>query len=635
MTTARDADGAPPGRGAGAAALAAAGLAFLGMQLVLGHLRPGMLGPGILDPDSYSRLLRVEQLLTGGGWYDGSVAWANAPFGDTLHWTRAYDLLVSGLAVPLSLVMGLRPAILLAGSLLPVALGLATVLAIAWAARHHLGPRTTALLGLLAGVQPTLPQVFRSGYVDHHSLLIFLFALGWAGTLGVCDGRRRAPLLAGTAAGLALWTSVESLAWTAAVAAALGLLWLLEGGGGQARDLALMLAAAATAALAALAIERHPATWRLVEMDRISVAQVSLLVALGAAWALVAQAEHRAPAASTRRRWTTAAAAFGAPAAAAALAFPRLLRGPTADVDPRVMRLLFENNGEFVAFAAQDLLYLGMFAAAAGPAIVAAIVCVVLVRQGERIEKRIALATLVLLAVFLPLTLYQWRWVRYLNVLALLPWALLIHGVWRRLSAGTAWRRWLRVPAALALATAHLVAAVALARLDLARVQGSPRARAASPPAATRPGPPPGPVPPGACSYAGLGPVLAAAAGRDAGELVVMTPMYDGPQLVWEAGVRVVGTPYHRNAAGILDTDAALAGTDEETARRVLDERGVDFVVVCPGGSSLVGMARSYPGSLAARLARGEVPSWLEPVAAPGGPDRAVAAFRVRHGIGE
>src|SRR3546814_12853395 len=49
-------------------------------------------GSGLIDPDSYMRMVRVSELAQGWQWFDDTIARANAPYGDVLHWTRPFDL---------------------------------------------------------------------------------------------------------------------------------------------------------------------------------------------------------------------------------------------------------------------------------------------------------------------------------------------------------------------------------------------------------------------------------------------------------------------------------------------------------------------------------------------------------------
>ena len=60
-------------------------------------------GGGLIDTDSYTRLIRVFELLNGADWYDQPFSRANAPYGHTLHWTRPFDSLLimgAGLLTP-------------------------------------------------------------------------------------------------------------------------------------------------------------------------------------------------------------------------------------------------------------------------------------------------------------------------------------------------------------------------------------------------------------------------------------------------------------------------------------------------------------------------------------------------------
>ena len=55
------------------------------------------------DSDCYMRLVRVRELYNTGNWYDAVISRSNAPYGERLHWTRSFDVLLLAGAVPLSL----------------------------------------------------------------------------------------------------------------------------------------------------------------------------------------------------------------------------------------------------------------------------------------------------------------------------------------------------------------------------------------------------------------------------------------------------------------------------------------------------------------------------------------------------
>src|SRR3546814_18136517 len=79
------------------------------------------------------RMVRVNELAQGGGWFDDTIARANAPYGDTLHWTRPLDVLLIALLWPAGLVAGAQQALAIAGLLVSPLLQLATALLLIWA----------------------------------------------------------------------------------------------------------------------------------------------------------------------------------------------------------------------------------------------------------------------------------------------------------------------------------------------------------------------------------------------------------------------------------------------------------------------------------------------------------------------
>jgi hypothetical protein len=63
-------------------------------------------------------------------------------------------------------------------------------------------------------------------------------------------------------------------------------------------------------------------------------------------------------------------------------------------------------------------------------------------------------------------------------------------------------------------------------------------------------------------------------------------------------------------------------------ARRILGERQADYVVLCRASLELKELLELAPDGLAARLGRGEVPDFLQPVALT--PSGKLTAWRVR-----
>src|SRR5262249_35676887 len=107
----------------------------------------------------------------------------------------------------------------------------------------------------------------------------------------------------------------------------------------------------------------------------------------------------------------------------------------------------------------------------------------------------------------------------------------------------------------------------------------------------------------------------------------IVAPIDLGPGVLAATGHSVFAAPYHRNNDGNRVMIDVMMATPIE-ARRILRERGADYVALCRGSLELMELADMAPGGLAARLARGDVPDFLQPVELNGA--GSLAAWRVR-----
>ncbi|RAI32935.1 hypothetical protein CH338_23375, partial [Rhodoplanes elegans] len=107
---------------------------------------------------------------------------------------------------------------------------------------------------------------------------------------------------------------------------------------------------------------------------------------------------------------------------------------------------------------------------------------------------------------------------------------------------------------------------------------------------------------------------------------IVVAGIDHGPFILALTPHAVLGAPYHRLADGILASHRSFALPPDAARDEILAHRG-DYVVTCgpvrPWGLD----AAALETSLAGRLAAGDVPTWLRPIAA--GPDEPLAIYAV------
>ena len=586
---------------------------------------------GFADSDGYMRALRVETLWQGGGWFDNSIARANAPYGDTSHWTRPLDVVISLLAGPLVPFLGVKAAIFWGGALSGPVLHGAAAAAFAWAALPLVG-RTAATLAAIA----TMTQFGLISYGapvrgDHHIFFVFLAALGFgfairaldreragesscAGTpTGVTRALNDAPLsgraadrhaiFAGLAAAGGVWIGIEGFVFAALTLAALGLAWL-AGDDPPDAPKGLRFAGGFAAGLAgALAIERGPSVFA-VEYDRISIVHLTLGVLVALFFLAVRLGAARGALRSPLARLGAALAGAAAVAGVWVLLFPKSIRGPMADVDPVYVGFILENITELGPGYTLERF----------PAILGATVLALpwlvwrLWREGREKPGRWFWAwayVAICIAVFGALTAGWVRWTVYSGLFPCLVLGDMIARLTERIAAQKLKPVWREAGCALVVAfflLGPLTAAYATAIVVVPPEKKAERERAK------------------VCSVNLLADVLNRPPWSDRPRTVLMGVNY-GAEILYRTRHRVVGTPYHRSASGLRETFEAFAAQDDAFVREILIRRDVELIAICPEGKE--GLSREK-GGFYDRL-KTEPPAWVRETALPA----EAAAFRL------
>ncbi len=579
-------------------------LVVIWLAIVVTSLFAGYGRGDALSTDDAMRLVEVRDLLAGQSWFDLTQHRLSPPDGVAMHWSRLIDLPLAMLIRAGEIVLPTALAERVATIVWPAALLLFFLAGVARLARELAGDAAARLALFFAALIAPVLQHFRPGAIDHHNVQLVL--LVWSLAL-TC----RAPLRARDAAGagmlsaLSLAIGVEMAPAIAALAAVIALRWIVRAETGTTIAFGLAFAAATFSLFAATVA---PARYGVAACDALSIVHVAAVGIGGAGLAALAAAPAMAS------PWTRLAGAGALAALLAAtlyLAFPACLGDPYAHLDPRLNTLWLSNVNEARSVIAmlrdlpQEVLpYYGL--AAAGLALGA----MQAVRQRD--DGRWSwIAGLAVLAALFAVALWQVRGGAAANAVAaaILPAAL----------AST-------FPAAsgrevfLGLGRAALIAAFLLNPLALIAI-GAASARAVETAAGTR-----RPVVlsdgPGTCRQAAD---YARLAHLPKG--VVLGFIDAGPFILMETPHAALAAPYHRNVKGNAAMLDIFLGPASEAASR-LAALGIDYIAFCPGSPERYNYAAAAPDGLAAALARGDVPGFLERVPLDG---TDLAVYRARH----
>jgi hypothetical protein len=544
-------------------------LAVLVDLVVGGQMLPGVLAGGLVNPDSYMRLVRLDEILSAGQVLD-EVARDGSGRGTQLHWAHLVDSLLLLLAQPLHLFLPWRESLHAAAAAFgPLGVG-ALGAAAAWAAAPLAARSFLWLAPLAAGLAPAVAGYGIPGVLHHHGALMVVVTMlgGWALRGAMADPPRGAGIAMGAWSAVGIWFTPEAMPF---ILLAFGLVWIawLEGPPGNASRRVVREAGFGFLLAVALILSADPPRpdrWAALP-DRIS----SLHLAMAASTALAAAFTwwvDRLP----LPRWPRLAVgcAVGAVCVGAWIAlFPGLLRGAEGLLDEATGALFFRGIAEMapVRGLADWLTYLS------GGIAGAVVIGVLAVRSGNLAALAGAVAAVALVA-------FSVQHVRFASYPACLA-AALLPVVLTRLSAALAGSR-----AALA-RVGTIVVFILLPQL------GSTLARPSAPPAG---------APGAACPVEAAVPLLLPHPGR-----VVLSDVNDVPEILYRTQVKTVGSLYHRSAGNFLRLREAWRGNGIAPLRAA----EVELVLFCPrprAGSIVHDLPE---GTLYDALLAGQPPSWL------------------------
>jgi hypothetical protein len=549
-----------------------------------GKLLAGVIAGGLVNPDSYMRLVRIEETLRQHSpayivSNDGSGA------GTLLHWSHLLDCLLCLLAAPFDLLMdpnaALHTAAIVFGPLCMGGLGLA----LAWAAAPLAERRWLWLAPTAAALATPIVSYGLPGVVHHHVLLVLVAVMtsGYAlrsalGVAGTWTGLRM-----GAWAAVGIWLSPETMPFSLMAFGAVWIAWLLAP---ERQDIGPVVRTAGIGFLLVIAgsfaVDPPYAGYAAVEIDRLSIVYLALALLL-CAMGLASLAIDRGHLRATTRITTALAVPILCLGIWIGL-FPAIMLGSDGLLSAKDTHALFGGITEMMPIAgtAEAVAFLlpGMIAAVA-------LAWFSLSRRSLLLGYAM-LCSLALLAI----GALHIRFAAYSSAAAAVMFPILI----TRCSASLA--DWSEI--AQAGARVALMALFALVPRVDAVLPGlfSPAKAATTKDAPT-------------CAVSDLGTILAPYAGQ-----VVLTSPNDSPELLYRTQMRTVGSLYHRNISAFMRLRAAWRSSPANTVPDAVRATGATVILFCHFTARSLLVADLPQETLLDRLNRGEIPPWLRKVAA-------------------
>ena len=538
------------------------------------------------DTDDNLRMSQVRALLAGQDWYDLRQYRLDPPHGASVHWSRIVDLPIAAIMLLMRLFVSGAAAekiAVAAAPMLPMLVAMGTT---ALAARRLVAPQAFALAVALLLCAHSARGMWSPLRIDHHGWQLALLSLAM---LALTDPKRaRGGAVLGLATAASLSIGLELMLYLAAAGAAAALMWIRDEKQGR-RLLTYGATLAGGCALGYLLFASNDN--RAPLCDALTPVWLSAMLGAGAVAVLLPLLGMR--------RWAIRLAASAAAglvlAGAFALAWPHCL-GRLEGVSPELQAMWLDNVREARPIYTHSR---GTMASAL-PLPIAGLVGYGLMlwrlrRDEAAFTPWAAISALALLPV--ALLLWQTRAAAAAQLLAV-PGATAL--LWMAVRWGMQFRNMV-VQAAFIAGAFVIVSGTALQSLvNLTREPPSRRMQAINRANGKCP------------TLSALKPVAKQPRG------LVLTFVDLGPRLITVTHHHALAGPYHRNQQAILDVMRSFRGSFDQ-ARAIIERRGVDYVLICPNLSESTIYRAAAPNGFYARLAAGQVPDWLAPVALPEG----------------
>ncbi len=571
------------------------------------------LAPELTDPDCYLRLNRVLNLYEGGGWYQTIFFRSNAPYGESLHWTRPFDILLLAGALPATVFVDFRTALFWWGVIISPVLLVTTLRVMLWAARPLLSKQGPFLVGILLLFQTGLITYCQPGRCDQHSFLILLFVVMFGFGLRLVSGSANRWLCcaAGAVGGLSMWAGLELILVVFVIAAILCLLWIWENGDFARKSAGYGIGLFVAVGISLL-IERPWNNLDAGEFDRLSIVHWSACGFLAGFWIIVSLINSFSKVfgrRSIRLIFTAAGAGLTAicllllfpninQSISLSFMFPKLFGGQVADVDPRIIKIWYERISELQHMFSKRAPTM-MSVQFAGTALVSVGFLAYLLRSSGCRNKRGWGYVSVLSLVYVLLTLYRKRWTPYSQILLMLPMAEMMDRALKIIEKQK--RGAMRVIKNVSVITAFsatfliLGLAVALVTADNQTKKQGKKVSLVK-----------------ICRYLNEDQKWRGRSMR------ILTNTDFGPEILYRTRHETIGSPYHRNWKGILDTYDIMTAGDDDAAHKLIEQRRIDLILLCISSPEFGGYSKpEEETAFYHRLLRHECPNWLKAVELP------------------
>ncbi|MGA1825667.1 MAG: hypothetical protein ACMUIP_13495 [bacterium] len=576
--------------------------------LLYGFGRTSVKKGELADSDCYMHLVRASELWNTGEWFNSIIKRSNAPYGEELHWTRAFDILLLSGAVPLSLFLDFKQALFAWAVIISPFLLFCSVLALRWATRPLLNNDQSTLASGFSLCEFAVLCYFLPGRADHHSILIFLYIVlfGLLMRIILTDFDRGICLTTSTIIALSLWISVESMVMVLFVVCLLGVLWIYKGDEFVKTNV-LLTSLVFLLLCFFLLIERPWQGLFAPELDKLSIVHCSIFFCITLFWLFVFFLQRSTTIVTVpRHRILTSLLGIVFITFFLARFFPSFFHGPYGNVDPRIIPLWLNKVKEVrPLFSGWSLLGFS-FPLVASLVISLPFLITWSIRDSNR---RAWIMILCLVIIYFFLTCFQIRWIPYAQILLNISLAKLVIELLQKQNK-TYWGipkecmdGIIIMAICLSLFCSSIVSDLLVSKPkpnhELSKVSLS-----------------------SVCRY------LTQEQRWEGQQLRILTNIDAGAEILYRTPYEVIGTPYHRNGQGILAAYDIMTSKAHEKALQLINNRHINLILVSLASSGIFSGDPNEP-TFYNQLKDNCPPTWCKKIPLPDSMDAAYTLYEI------
>ena len=567
------------------------------------------------DFDGYWHLVRVKDLHDFGNLYETTLTRSNAPYGESIHWTSAFDLLLYAGAYFGSFFVDFNVALLWWAIIINPVLHVLTFLVLFWALRDFFGNLRASIFGILFPVQSYISSIFDIGIPDHHGAQLFIFSLFIALSIkSIISDNWKIFLFCGIVGGLSIWLGIESLSVVLITISFFCFIWVLEVNSYPKNILIFSFMLLLTTSLT-LILDTDTNDFMTIAYDRRSVVHVFLWFIITSFWIFV----------SIVNKWTSVldkkiirviTTTFGGIFCILVMheLFPLFFTNPLSDVNPLLKSIYLNRTDEFTGlFPISNMqstvayVYWAMTLSALPIGIYNAF-------HNSHKERQIWIFIILINLFYIILSTIIFRMITYAILCALIPISYAISHLFILISnkLTNSYYRIVRTTFIFTCCITFLAPRI-LFKSNRPEYLVKDKIFLSQ-----------------FCNYLNDDPYFEIKPRR------ILTSINIGPLLLYKTKHEVIGTPSHRNVSGILDTYYVMNAREANDAHMIIRRRGIDVIILGRPengiGGYLIDIKNGDKKSgdiFYFQLWKGHMPAWLQAYPVPKSLDGKIKIFMV------